>query len=97
MGYRIELEEIENALMLCQGVIQTAVVYHRVNEAYGKIIAFITSDTATNEEEVLRSLSELVPNYMVPSKVFVMTHLPKNANGKVDRKHLLANLKLDSL
>ena len=38
--------------------------------------------------ELRRFLSERLPEYMIPSAVVVVDSLPRNANGKVDRKRL---------
>ncbi|MGH9760128.1 MAG: condensation domain-containing protein, partial [Blastocatellia bacterium] len=38
--------------------------------------------------QLKRFLSERLPDYMVPSEVVVLESLPRNSNGKVDRKSL---------
>ncbi|MBB3315495.1 D-alanine--poly(phosphoribitol) ligase subunit 1 [Rhizobium sp. BK181] len=90
MGYRIELEEIEQALSKLAKVNQAAVVYHRTNSAYGKLIGFVASSFELDEKILLGALSEFLPNYMIPSSVIIMRDLPKNPNGKVDRHQLRA-------
>lgn len=92
MGYRIELEEIENALVRLPQVDQAAVVYHRSQAAYGKLVAYVACTTEVEGKALLQALGKLVPDYMVPAKLIVMPKLPKNANGKVDRQHLRALL-----
>lgn len=92
LGYRIELEEIEHALIRLPGVNQASAVYHRTRAAYGKLVGFVASETALDEKNTLAELAKLLPDYMVPSKLIVMTELPKNPNGKVDRHQLLALL-----
>lgn len=93
MGYRIELEEIEHALMKVPQVNQAAVLYHRSNVAYGKLIAFVSSSENLEERAVLNDLAVFLPEYMVPNKLFVMPELPKNPNGKVDKHQLRLILK----
>lgn len=89
MGYRIELEEIEAAMAGLVGVAQAAVVYHK-NEGYGgRIVAFVSGD-ALSAEQLKSSLREKLPAYMVPEEIHLHNVLPKNANGKVDRKALAA-------
>lgn len=90
MGYRIELEEIELALMKLSYVNQAAVVYVRNNSAYGKIIAYISSKEKIEENVILFELSEYLPSYMLPNNINVLTELPKNSNGKIDRRLLLS-------
>jgi D-alanine--poly(phosphoribitol) ligase subunit 1 len=89
MGYRIELEEIENALVRLPQVDQAAVVYLRKHAAYGKLVACIACAYEVTEKKILQGLSQFLPNYMLPDRLIFMPHLPKNANGKVDRQMLL--------
>lgn len=92
MGYRIELEEIEHALVKLPSVDQATVVYHRTNAAFGKLVGFVACAHDTDEKALLEGLAELLPDYMVPSKLVVVKSLPKNPNGKVDRQQLCALL-----
>lgn len=92
MGYRIELEEVEQALATLAGVAQAAVIYHRVHTGYGKLVGFVGAPAGLDERQTLTSLAELLPDYMVPSRLVVLPLLPRNPNGKVDRQHLFATL-----
>lgn len=92
MGYRIELEEIEHALTKLASVDQAAVVYQRTNSAYGKIIGFVASREDVDDKALLVGLRDLIPEYMLPSRIFVTRELPKNPNGKVDRRALASML-----
>ncbi|WP_332444474.1 amino acid adenylation domain-containing protein [Wolinella succinogenes] len=88
MGYRIELEEIESALNGLTYVNQSAVLYERVNANYGKILAFIATKDQVCESMVKSDLQEFLPEYMIPNIIETREELPKNANGKVDKKLL---------
>lgn len=90
MGYRIELEEIENALIRLPEVDQAAVIYQRSNAAYGKLIAYVACAGPADEKAILTALGQMLPDYMVPARLIIVPELPKNANGKVDRQQLLA-------
>lgn len=92
MGYRIELEEIEHALVRLPQVEQAAVVYQRSQAAYGKLVAYVASTAEVEDKALLQALAKLVPDYMVPARLIVMPKLPKNPNGKVDRQYLRALL-----
>jgi D-alanine--poly(phosphoribitol) ligase subunit 1 len=92
MGYRIELEEIEHAMVKLPHVNQAAVVYQRSNAAYGKLVGFASCTGDVDDKELLRALAALLPDYMVPSKLVLMAVLPTNPNGKVDRQKLRAML-----
>ncbi len=88
MGYRIELEEIEHALIKLPVINQAAVIYQRTNNSYGKLIGFVATTEQIDESYVLEQLAQRIPAYMLPSQIVICDKLPKNANGKVDRKQL---------
>lgn len=85
MGYRIELEEIESCLNTVEGVKEAAVVYQKLGEGLGNIMAFVAGEETLNKQFVMQEIKNKVPDYMVPKKVFVKPVLPKNSNGKIDR------------
>lgn len=93
MGYRIELEEIELALNQISGVNQVAVIYDRVTDAYGKIVAFIACDKNLSAYAIRKNLMQKIPEYMVPNIIKFMNTLPKNQNGKVDKGELYRSYK----
>lgn len=88
MGYRIELEEIESALNSLEYINQSAVLYKRVNENYGKIIAFVATDKKVDEIQIGDEINKILPKYMIPNIIEVTNALPKNNNGKIDKKKL---------
>ncbi|MBT4905967.1 MAG: amino acid adenylation domain-containing protein [Rhodospirillaceae bacterium] len=85
MGYRIELEEIENALYAVDRVTEAAAAYIRERAEFGRIVAAVATDQSTTSETVRAALEDKLPAYMIPGDIKVMEHLPKNANGKIDR------------
>jgi len=89
MGYRIELEEIEAAINELAYVIQAAVIYQRVSESFGHIVAYIASgEESVTEGRAREDLKSQLPAYMIPNRFIISSQLPKNANGKVDRAQL---------
>ena len=90
MGYRIELEEIEAALNSLHDVKECAVIYQKLGEGLGQILAFTATSSPVTAEEILHKITAIVPPYMVPRRITVMDILPKNANGKIDRIALQA-------
>jgi D-alanine--poly(phosphoribitol) ligase subunit 1 len=54
-------------------------------------VGFLGSDRADTEAIRQRVVARLPP-YMHPSELRLVSHWPLNANGKVDRKALLASL-----
>ena len=89
MGYRIELDEIEHALNQIDGVSESVTIHASLYNVK-QIIAFVAlkSDYSFNSDELKKELRQMIPSYMVPSKINFLKNLPKNANGKIDRTKL---------
>jgi len=88
-GYRIELGEIEAALATLEDIREGAVVGVETERFEGVAIccAFVPAGEQ-NGNDVRQQLRHLLPPYMLPSRWRVMSSLPKNANGKIDRRAL---------
>ncbi|MCA9839845.1 MAG: amino acid adenylation domain-containing protein [Trueperaceae bacterium] len=90
-GYRIELGEIEAALNTLEYMKESAVVGIHVGGFEGTAIccAYALKEGQNQDKnEIQRDLVKLVPKYMIPSQWMSYSVLPKNANGKIDRKEL---------
>lgn len=92
MGYRIELEEIETALGSLPYVNESAVVFLKKNDQIGIIRAHVSSQKC-EKEKIYEDLRKKIPAYMVPDEILFCNELPKNRNGKIDRKQLLRQKK----
>jgi len=88
MGYRIELEDIENALMRLPYVAQACCTHHSKN-GISRLTAFVSTSTKLTVIQVKENLSELLPNYMIPTTFSFIDDIPKNKNGKMDRLKLM--------
>lgn len=87
-GYRVELGEIEAALLRLPYV-REAVVIARVTDGIARLIAYWVGDQALGEPDTLRaSLRESLPDFMVPANIIAMERLPRTPNGKIDRNAL---------
>ena len=88
-GYRIELGEVEAALGRCRGVSQAVVRMGRIGE-YAALEAFLLPQGGARLDLVgIRGeLAALLPNYMCPSRFFVVQDIPLSPSGKADRKRL---------
>ncbi|MEU6486917.1 amino acid adenylation domain-containing protein [Streptomyces sp. NPDC046887] len=85
-GNRVELGEVEAALLTHPGLAQVAVIAHE-----GRLLAFVTARPGTGQPDpraVRRRLGTLLPPYMVPSRITVLAELPLTGTGKVDRRAL---------
>ena len=88
-GYRIELGEIEAALNDIASVRECAVVGVDTGGFEGKAIccAYAPVDGVAVERTGLRrELSKSLPAYMLPTHWREFGELPKNVNGKIDRR-----------
>lgn len=88
MGYRIELEEIEAALATLPEVAECAVIYQKLGDGLGQILAFAALHAPAAAEALLGQVAALIPSYMLPRRLHILDVLPKNANGKIDRPAL---------
>jgi D-alanine--poly(phosphoribitol) ligase subunit 1 len=88
MGYRIELAEIE-AAMHCLDYVFEACALH-TNIGFSRIIAVIASSHIFEDVQFRQDLRKIIPDYMIPSEIHYVPSLPKNSNGKVDRRTLEA-------
>lgn len=87
-GYRIELGEIES-VVLSHEQINNAAVIDRVDESGKKYLAaYIVSQTGVSAAEMRAFLSDLLPDYMIPTAFVAVDEIPLTANGKVDKKAL---------
>jgi amino acid adenylation domain-containing protein len=90
-GIRVELGEIEAALLRCRGVHLSAVRYWQSNNSqHGLLVAYISYKSTEagdrlSTEVIQERLKEELPPYMVPAQIVVLDPMPLNANGKVDR------------
>ena len=87
MGYRVELEEIEAALHCLDYVSEAAALHANVN-GLSRIVAVVAAREEATDERLRRDLGRLIPAYMIPSAFHREGALPKNPNGKVDRRAL---------
>jgi D-alanine--poly(phosphoribitol) ligase subunit 1 len=88
MGYRIELEEVQHALIKIEGVDEAAVLQRKGNDLT-ELIAVIAAKCPLDRHALRKELANLIPAYMIPSKFHVVEQMPKNANGKTDRITLI--------
>lgn len=87
MGYRIELEEIEAALH-CLDYVSEAAALHSNANGLSRIVAVVASRENFDDKRIRTDLARIIPGYMLPSVFHREEMLPKNANGKVDRRQL---------
>ncbi|GMT24824.1 hypothetical protein PFISCL1PPCAC_16121, partial [Pristionchus fissidentatus] len=76
-GYRIELNEVENVLLR---VAEQIKVLHI--EEHQQLVAFVKGSLTTRDYR--SRCAEALPDYMIPSRFFVLDEFPLTDNAKVD-------------
>jgi D-alanine--poly(phosphoribitol) ligase subunit 1 len=89
MGHRIELEEIEAAVASIEKIDESAVSYEKLNDGMGRILLHFKGSPELKDSTIIDNLKSKIPSYMLPQKIIRHDQLPKNANGKIDRRALL--------
>jgi D-alanine--poly(phosphoribitol) ligase subunit 1 len=87
MGYRVELEEVQHAVGTFEGIDEVVVLHQRSGDV-SELVAVIATSQDLDVKAIRRHAAERLPPYMRPSRVHVIPEMPKNANGKTDRRAL---------
>ncbi|MFD9737175.1 amino acid adenylation domain-containing protein [Umezawaea sp. NPDC059074] len=87
-GFRVELGEVEAALLACSEVARAAAVVVAERQ---QLIAYVVPAGTSVDTGVLRKrLADVLPQHLVPSACVVLDELPLTPNGKLDRAALPA-------
>ena len=62
--------------------------------AHGR--AEMHTDPERTSEALRKALGQRLPNYMLPARWLALEKLPKNANGKIDRRSLKEEFQLNA-
>jgi len=93
MGYRIDLSEIENALISTGKIKDAAVVLTRSEKFdVNELVAVVVADTDSSQHKLRESLKKIIPAYMLPNRIIVVDHVPRTDRGKIDRQSISASL-----
>lgn len=87
-GFRIELGEIESRIREIDNISDCAVVARTSEDGDNAIYAYHTAKTRISVSEIRDRLSEVLPEYMVPSYIMQIEKIPVTRNGKLDNKAL---------
>jgi acyl-coenzyme A synthetase/AMP-(fatty) acid ligase len=86
-GYRISVNEIENAIHKT-GLVNAVGVVIRTKGTREYLQAYIVPGNGYEETIVRNALHMMLPAYMIPSIFSIIYQMPLNKNGKMDRTKL---------
>jgi len=91
-GHRVELEEIEAHARAVARTDQVAAVAWPMADGVAHGVVCFIAQSELPASRVRAALRNRLPHYMVPTAIHEVAALPLNANGKLDRRRLIARL-----
>jgi D-alanine--poly(phosphoribitol) ligase subunit 1 len=86
MGYRIEIYEVEKAIMALEEVHHAAVLLcDSPQSEVSELVAFVEGPQQVDQESMLQNLGRSLPSYMLPKQIIPMQRIPLSDRGKTDR------------
>ena len=88
-GYRVDLGDVERALACLPDVHMAGAFVTETTPGITELWAAVELKPGIEEFQIYtakRTLRKVLPNYMVPKRLFTLHELPLNSNGKVDRQ-----------
>ena len=92
-GYRVELDEVEGALLSLASVEEAAVFTAPDGEGSSALHAAVVvghGGTLATERELMAELGSILPPQAIPSEITFMASMPRTPTGKVDMRALAA-------
>lgn len=86
LGYRIELSEIEHVLVDRLKIVKNCCVLYSVETK--DLILVYEAEEEVSLGALKKAMGSLLPKYMIPTKAYFLSQLPRNQNGKIDRNLL---------
>ena len=87
-GHRIDLNEVENVVLQHLDVSSSAAFVQPIQDEYKELWLAIELKESNSEIDIYSAkklLRKILPQYMVPKRLFVIPKIPLNINRKVDR------------
>lgn len=87
-GMRVELDEIQRALLACVGV-KNALILDKTDQNNNKYLcAYYLGDVPIPVSDLKRQLRGQLPEHMIPTRYVCLKEFPLTNHGKIDRKSL---------
>jgi acyl carrier protein len=88
-GFRVEVSEIETALMNLDTVKEAVVLAQEDGVGNTRLAAYVVPSAPSPTVSALRrALAGQLPHYMIPSAFVLLDAMPLTPNGKIDRRAL---------
>jgi acyl-coenzyme A synthetase/AMP-(fatty) acid ligase len=92
-GYRVSPTEVEEIVYACNGVAEAAAIGVSHPTLGQAIVVIALARDGMDAAALLSACKPHLPAYMLPAKIIMSeTPLPRNPNGKIDRKLLSQQL-----
>lgn len=85
-GIRVELQEVEKAVLEVTGIQEAVVTVHITNNSQRELICYYTGTIDRNE--IRNRLTGTLNKEIIPGYFIKLDRLPLNMNGKIDKKAL---------
>ncbi len=92
-GYRVSPTEIEEVIYNSRLVKEVAAIGLPHPTLGQAILLLVTGDDNIDREMIVKHCQKELPNFMVPQAIEIKAILPRNQNGKIDRKELATEYK----
>mgnify|MGYP006418403797 FL=1 len=90
-GYRVELMDIEVQVKKYLGI-KEAVSFVDNSNLSKFLVCALESEEPVDLKLLKGELKNYLPDYMIPLKFFFVDEMPRNSNGKLDRKEIRDNI-----
>ncbi len=88
-GHRVDLGEVESAAIRITEVHLAGAFVREIDAGISELWLGVEPKDRNKEFDIYtlkQKLRELLPNYMVPKRILIYDEIPKNANGKINRR-----------
>ncbi|MFD3707530.1 amino acid adenylation domain-containing protein [Nocardia sp. NPDC058658] len=87
-GFRIELSEIDLSLRSVAGVHDSVTLAMTTADRQMVIVSYVVCATGLTTRQILGSVRNMLPQYMIPDELAIVDEFPTTSNGKIDRHSL---------
>ncbi|HEU5107268.1 MAG TPA: non-ribosomal peptide synthetase [Micromonosporaceae bacterium] len=87
-GMRVEMAEVERAILACPGVKEAAAAPVDTPSGRAQLVGYVVTAAPVTDAELRSALAETLPSHMVPVAFVRMDRLPRNRGDKIDRRAL---------